>query len=41
MTDTKTTNLTLEKADPEIFALLKKEEKRQFNGLELIASEVN
>mmetsp|Transcript_10752 Transcript_10752/g.26306 ORF Transcript_10752/g.26306 Transcript_10752/m.26306 type:complete len:458 (-) Transcript_10752:188-1561(-) len=37
--DTKTTNLDLEKADPEVWGILKNEEKRQFNGLELIASE--
>jgi len=32
-------NLTLEQADPEIYALIKAEEERQREGLELIASE--
>mmetsp|Transcript_27370 Transcript_27370/g.46054 ORF Transcript_27370/g.46054 Transcript_27370/m.46054 type:complete len:457 (+) Transcript_27370:80-1450(+) len=39
MTDMKNSNMSLEKADPEMYAILKNEEKRQFNGLELIASE--
>lgn len=34
-----TNNLPLKEWDPEIFELIKKEEKRQFSGLELIASE--
>eukprot|EP00954_Amorphochlora_amoebiformis_P018281 1325024-Amorphochlora_amoeboformis.AAC.1 len=38
--DTKATNLSLEQADEEMYKILKKEEKRQFCGLELIASEV-
>jgi glycine/serine hydroxymethyltransferase len=38
--DQKTTNLSLEQADPEMYKILKNEEKRQFSGLELIASEV-
>jgi hypothetical protein len=33
-------SLTLEQADPELFALVKREEKRQREHLELIASEV-
>ncbi|GAB5365274.1 hypothetical protein AAMO2058_001043500 [Amorphochlora amoebiformis] len=37
--DTKATNLSLEQADEEMYKILKKEEKRQFCGLELIASE--
>ncbi len=37
--DQKMSNLPLEQADPEMYEILKKEEKRQFKGLELIASE--
>lgn len=32
-------DLTLSKCDPELFNLIKKEEKRQYRGIELIASE--
>ena len=33
-------NLTLDKADPEIYDLVEREKHRQWSGLELIASEV-
>ena len=32
-------NQTLEKSDPDLFEIIKKEKLRQFNGLEMIASE--
>jgi glycine/serine hydroxymethyltransferase len=34
-------NKLLAESDPEIFALIQKEKKRQIEGLELIASEVS
>ncbi len=34
-------NVALQEADPEIHELIKKEKRRQINGIELIASEVS
>lgn len=38
-TSSKLMNTTLQESDPELFALIQKEKKRQTNGLEMIASE--